>query len=143
MPAVTPAAKARRKAQKREYYLRNRERELARNAARVATNPARSSEIKRAWRERNPEADGAYYRRNKERSYAHRDAYRRRCRQAMPAWVDRKEILAIYREAKRLGLSVDHIMPLKGVNFSGLHVPWNLQLMPLSENVRKGNRYAG
>lgn len=31
MPAVTPAAKARRKAQKREYYLRNRERELARN----------------------------------------------------------------------------------------------------------------
>lgn len=143
MPAVTPAAKARRKAQKREYYLRNRERELARNAAWVATNPARSSEIKRAWRERNPEADGAYYRRNKERSYAHRDAYRRRCRQAMPAWVDWKEILAIYREAKRLGLSVDHIMPLKGVNFSGLHVPWNLQLMPLSENVRKGNRYAG
>ena len=143
MPAVTPAAKARRKAQKREYYLHNRERENARAAAWVEANKERSREIKRAWRERNPEADGAYYRRNKERSYAHRDAYRRRCRQAMPAWVDRKEILAIYREAKRLGLSVDHIMPLKGVNFSGLHVPWNLQLMPLSENVRKGNRYAG
>lgn len=143
MSAVTPAAKARRKAQKREYYLRNRERELARNAAWVAANPARSSEIKRAWRARNPDADREYYEANKPARRAIRDAYRARCRQAMPAWVDRKEILTIYREAKRLGLSVDHIMPLKGANFSGLHVPWNLQLMPLPENVRKGNRYAG
>lgn len=54
------------------------------------------------------------------------------------------EAAKAHRKAqKRLGLSVDHIMPLKGVNFSGLHVPWNLQLMPLSENIRKGNRHAG
>ncbi len=143
MAAVSEAAKAHRKAQKREYYLANKARENARVVAWVEANRARSQEIKRNWRERNPGADMAYYAKNKERSYAHRDAYRKRCRQAMPPWVDRAAILEIYREAKRLGLSVDHIAPLKGRNFSGLHVPWNLQLMPLAENIRKGNRYAG
>lgn len=143
MAAVSEAAKAHRKAQKREYYLANKARENARVASWVAANMERSQEIKRSWRQRNPDADRAYYLRNKERNYAHRDAYRARCRQAMPPWADRKAILEVYREAKRLGLSVDHIMPLKGANFSGLHVPWNLQLMPLAENIRKGNRHAG
>jgi len=143
MPAVTPAAKARRKAQKREYYLRNRERELARTAAWVVANPARSSEIKRAWRARNPDADREYYEANKPARRAIRDAYRARCRQAMPPWVDRKAILAVYKEAKQRGMSVDHVVPLKGATFCGLHVQWNLQIISLADNIRKGNRYAG
>lgn len=43
-------------AQKRAYYQANRERELERSAQWVAENPARSLEIKRAYRDRNRKA---------------------------------------------------------------------------------------
>jgi len=53
----------------------------------------------------------------------------------------REEILKIYEEARHSGLSVDHIVPLRGKLVCGLHVPWNLQIMPLIENIKKGNKY--
>ncbi|RYF51238.1 MAG: hypothetical protein EOO38_03715, partial [Cytophagaceae bacterium] len=33
---------------------------------------------------------------------------------ALPAWADLKTIEAIYAEAARLGLEVDHVIPLRG-----------------------------
>jgi len=35
---------------------------------------------------------------------------------------------------------VDHVLPLAGDGFTGLHVPWNLQVIPATINLRKGNR---
>jgi hypothetical protein len=35
---------------------------------------------------------------------------------------------------------VDHVLPLVGDGFTGLHVPWNLQVIPATINLRKGNR---
>ena len=52
----------------------------------------------------------------------------------------KSETAALYEESRRLGLTVDHIEPLKGVDRCGLHVPWNLQLMTRSQNSKKGNR---
>lgn len=65
---------------------------------------------------------------------------------ATPPWVDRKELQKIYAEAakrRRAGenVHVDHIVPLRGKNVCGLHVPWNLQIIPAHENLSKHNSY--
>lgn len=61
---------------------------------------------------------------------------------ATPAWADRNSLADIYRKCP-VGLQVDHIIPIKGHNVSGLHVPWNLQYLSLSENSSKGNSFDG
>ena len=65
---------------------------------------------------------------------------------AQPPWVRREELVAIYVIAQRKSLEtgiphdVDHVWPLQGKGFVGLHVPWNLQVIPRTENIRKYNK---
>lgn len=83
---------------------------------------------------------------NKARYAAHEMARQALKLMAMPPWVQREDILKFYVEARRRSLiegvpyHVDHIFPLRGKGFVGLHVPWNLQVIPAKLNISKGNR---
>lgn len=61
-------------------------------------------------------------------------------RKSTPKWADKQEIVQFYKD-RPAGSHVDHIIPLKGKGVCGLHVRWNLQYLPATENLKKGNRY--
>ena len=68
--------------------------------------------------------------------------------QRTPKWLSTdqlKEIQQFYIDSTyltfytRTDFNVDHIIPLQGELVSGLHVPWNLQILTKAENCRKYN----
>lgn len=70
--------------------------------------------------------------------------------QRTPAWLSeqhKNDILGVYEQARQLTKTsgeehhVDHIIPLQGVLVSGLHVPWNLQILTALENMKKNNSF--
>jgi hypothetical protein len=71
-------------------------------------------------------------------------------RMRLPKWLtadDRWMIEQAYElaalRAKLFGFAwhVDHVIPLQGKLVSGLHTPYNLQVIPGVENVRKSNKF--
>jgi 5-methylcytosine-specific restriction endonuclease McrA len=82
-------------------------------------------------------------RNNRKRANERIYRYRRARALATPRWLSpeqKAEIRKAYISARKSGLTVDHIVPIQGKNVSGLHVPWNLQTLPLSDNCSKGRR---
>lgn len=115
---------------RRQYRLKTRDAINARSAKWRALNPERRREVSNAWTKRN-------------RSYgAYRAALRRAAiHRATPPWADLKAIKKIYEEAARLGMVVDHIVPLNSPFVCGLHCEANLQIIPAIDNLKKSNRY--
>lgn len=112
MPYLDPSDRA-------EYMKRYR----AKNKEQIAAS-------KREWRGLHKEGRRAKYL-----------AYQLAKINRVPLWANLTKIKEIYAEAQRLGLTVDHIIPLRGKLVSGLHVENNLQLLTLEDNLRKCNHY--
>ena len=121
---------------KNQWYVANREQV-------IATASTRPLEVKRgyqkAWKERNT----TWVR-------ADTKARRRKHREATPPWLSKKqksEIRQLYQIAITMTRTtgeqyvVDHIVPLRGTDVCGLHVPWNLRVITQDENLRKSNTF--
>lgn len=55
-----------------------------------------------------------------------------------------KEIHKMARELEKVfpwKMHVDHHYPMQGKLVSGLEVPWNLEILPWFENIKKGNKF--
>lgn len=96
------------------------------------------------------EARRNYYKDNKESYYVRKAKRRANLLNRTPSWLsvsDLKQINEIYNTCVLLNrqgtvkYEVDHIVPLQGETVSGLHVPWNLQVIPMLENRSKGNKF--
>ena len=59
----------------------------------------------------------------------------------MPLWADINKIAAIYKQAKKLDMTVDHIIPLNHSKVCGLHCESNLQIISLNDNQKKSNKF--
>lgn len=119
----------------RESRSRNRDKRAAYDAERYP----RESAIRKAravdWIRAHPEYRAA--------RCAMQRAKRKR---ATPWWLtkaQRAEMVGFYLEARARPGSweVDHIVPIAGKKVCGLHVPWNLQVVPKAVNRSKGNRH--
>ena len=123
------------KDRKNEWYEANREQVI--QAA--ATRPLEVKRVyQKAWKERNT----VWVR-------ADTKARRRKHRLATPKWLTREQkgqIRELYKIAitmtKTTGEQyvVDHIVPLRSEFVCGLHVPWNLRVIPRQEDLLKSNK---
>jgi 5-methylcytosine-specific restriction endonuclease McrA len=158
-----------RRAQRARYYQKHKDRINAETKLWGQNNPEKRKAIRDKWRNNNLDKARAiesasrkkHIIADKQRKAVYRQANKglinfytatRRSKKsyATPAWLDREqrqEMIQFYKEAKELQwlslerLEVDHIVPLQGRNVSGLHVPWNLQILPKGLNVKKGNSH--
>jgi len=116
---------------KSAYYFANKEFMRNNNELWKAAHPKEMTQYKRKWKKSNRFAVNAAWMKR----------FAAKLSQT-PAWLtpeQLKEMEAIYESCPQ-GYHVDHIIPLQGKDVRGLHVPWNLQHLPASENIKKGNR---
>lgn len=117
-------------------------------------NKTKCRAIIEAWSARNPEKVKAYAKKTKAlnsgRILAHTVKRRLAKINRTPMWLtlddhwiiqQAYELAAVRTKLFGFTWHVDHIIPLQGELVSGLHTPYNLQVIPGVDNVRKSNKF--
>ena len=112
----------------------------------VVKNRERSNEIKDKYVKNNQEtvkqSKRKWYDANPKKRLANVRVYQAAKKNGIPKWLtkeQRAEMQQFYINCPE-GYEVDHIIPLRGKNVCGFHVPSNLQYLPISENRKKSNK---
>ena len=122
-----------------KYYNKNKETILVKNALWRKDNKVRMQELVKEWSNNN---------RDKRNTAAAKSRANKRNR--IPDWLSanqKEQIKKTYSIAawltKNTGViyEVDHVVPLHGESVSGLHVPWNLQVITKKDNRKKSNKW--
>lgn len=150
---VMPGCQIKIKASRRRRYLLNKEKINARHRAYYAANPEHARLTRKKSRDKHLDSTRASRRKWRINNPGHVNAltasYRADKLKATPTWLTKEqmdEIKQLYILAKELQwlsetpLEVDHEVPLRGENVSGLHVPWNLRIVPMPVNRSKSNK---
>jgi hypothetical protein len=129
------------KANKRQSYLDNREAILLEKKKYYLENKESILEYKSSYQKANR------YKKNAIEAKRHTSKLKR-----TPLWLTKDQLDQIehfYWLSRDLynvtgqKYNVDHIVPLQGKGVCGLHVPWNLQVLPVDINIAKGNKFDG
>jgi len=150
----------------KKNYLENKQEAKDRSKAWKKDNRERVNELNRKNydAEKRREYSAVYRKENKDK----RSTYNKEWLKERPGWAnayaakrrdavrkaalscasqkDLEEIKGIYALAKKMTEltgqphHVDHVVPIKGKSVCGLHVPWNLQVITATENLKKSNK---
>lgn len=119
----------------RQYYHDNSEQCLKKNKEYIQRNP----DYYKQMRLKQPEKVNAKENKRKAAKL-----------QRIPCWLtpddfwmieQAYDICALRTKMTGIEWHVDHIIPLQGKLVSGLHMPYNLQVIPASINTSKGNKF--
>lgn len=134
---------------KKKWELANPEKRKIYSKDFLDKNPDRLEKLKQ-WRKDNPDivakVKEMWYKDNPHINGFYASNYRAAQKEQTPSWADLKRIDKVFRACYALNKQidvahhVDHIVPLRGKNVSGLHVHYNLRIITAVENVKKRAR---
>jgi Lhr-like helicase len=152
----------------KQYYERVRENKISSSKKYYEENRSEILESRKEYQkqyyENNIEKILEYYQKNKDNICIRNKKYRESNKdkilarnakrradkiKATPKWLSKEQLLEIsfyywlcnsMSEDNDVKYHVDHIVPLRGKDVCGLHVPWNLQILEASDNIRKSNK---
>ena len=140
----------RRKEIQKNYREKNKEK--IRKYVSTDEYKARQAVWSDQWRKKNEDK----YRLHRKRWFAENYEYvlwynKQRSKKIKQACIGKsmfwKEIGSMYMECRKMNKDagfvkyhVDHQVPLKNDSVCGLHVPWNLRIIPAEENIKKSNK---
>ena len=130
------------------WYAENYEK----NKARLTAYDAMYYQTK--YKEKRLKQVKSWVKNNRGRANANKKAYKVAKIKACPPWVrldedlmwmmaEAYDLAAMRTEMFGFQWHVDHVVPLRGKDVSGLHVPWNLQVIPGRDNMSKSNKFVG
>jgi hypothetical protein len=144
-----PVFRAKELAYKKEYRARNVEQRKTYMKEWHAKNSVQQITYREQYRLNNPTYFQEYAKANKHKVNASTRKRQAAKLQRTPAWLtdidywmieEAYELAALRTKIFGFSWEVDHVLPLQGKVISGLHTPYNLQVIPMVKNRSKANK---